>query len=208
MKKQIILATRNKGKIDEIRSMLSNLDIEVLSLDDVKNAPDVVEDGATFEENAFKKASQIAQATGLMALADDSGLEVEALGGAPGIYSARFAGERASDDTNNKKLLDELKDIIDDDRRAARFKCVMVLYDPSGNWIKSEGVCKGIIAKTCKGKNGFGYDPVFFLPGLGRTMAELTKEEKSNISHRAMALKELIKKLPGFLASHENKVRG
>jgi XTP/dITP diphosphohydrolase len=201
MKKRIVLATKNKGKVQEISSMLSGLDIEVLSLGDVPDAPDVVEDGATFEENAFKKASQIAQATGLMALADDSGLEVDALGGVPGIHSARFAGEGASDDTNNKKLLDELKD-IDDGRRTARFKCVMILYDLSGEWIKSEGVCEGVIARAPRGENGFGYDPVFFLPGLGRTMAELTKEEKSNISHRAMALRELMKGLPGFLASH------
>lgn len=200
MKKQIVIATKNKGKVIEIRSLLSGLDIEALSLDDFKDIPDVIEDGTTFTENALKKASQIAQATGLMALADDSGLEVDALGGAPGIHSARFTGEGASDDANNKKLLDELKD-IDDGRRTARFKCVMVLYDPSGRWIKGEGVCEGLIAKAPKGKGGFGYDPVFFLPDLGRTMAELTKEEKGAISHRAMALREIIKRLPGFLAS-------
>lgn len=201
MKKQIILATKNNGKVREINSMLSGLDIEALSLDDVPDAPDVVEDGATFEENAFKKASQVAHHTGMMSLADDSGLEVDALNGAPGIYSARFAGEGASDDMNNKKLLDELKD-IDDGRRTARFRCVMVLYDLSGGWIKSEGVCEGVIARAPRGGNGFGYDPLFFLPGLGRTMAELTGEEKNSISHRAIALKKLMERLPGFLESH------
>lgn len=203
MKKQIVLATRNRGKVREINSMLSGLDIEALSLDDVPDATDVVEDGATFEENAFKKASQIAHHTGMMSLADDSGLEVDALHGAPGIYSARFAGEGAGDDANNGKLIYEME-TVPDDRRTARFRCVMVLYAPSERrWIKGEGVCEGVIARTPKGTNGFGYDPVFLLPCSGLTMAELTEGEKNLLSHRAMALKDLMQRLPEFLASCE-----
>ncbi|MDA8162251.1 MAG: XTP/dITP diphosphatase [Desulfobacteraceae bacterium] len=204
MTKKIILATRNKGKIKEIRSLFASAGIEIMSLDDIKGCPDIVEDGDTFKDNAFKKARGITEATGLIALADDSGLEVDALNGAPGVYSARFAGEGASDEANNRKLLDMLQG-VSDEKRTARFRCVVVLYDPSGRWISADGVCEGVILDILKGENGFGYDPVFFLPWLGRTMAELTKEEKNSISHRAMALKKLKAGLPEFFKSKEGR---
>ena len=204
MTKKIILATRNRGKIKEIRSLFASTGIEIMSLDDIKGCPDIVEDGDTFKDNAFKKARGITEATGLIALADDSGLEVDALNGAPGVYSARFAGEGASDEANNRKLLDMLQG-VSDEKRTARFRCVVVLYDPSGRWISADGVCEGVILDILKGENGFGYDPVFFLPWLGRTMAELTKEEKNSISHRAMALKKLKAGLPEFFKSKEGR---
>lgn len=198
--KKIILATRNKGKIREIRSLFASADIEIMSLDDIQGCPDIIEDGDTFKDNAFKKAHGIAEVTGFMALADDSGLEVDALSGAPGVHSARFAGEGADDEANNRKLLDMLQG-VSEEKRTARFRCVIVLYDPSGRWISAEGVCEGVISSAPKGENGFGYDPIFFLPGVGCTMAELTKEEKNSLSHRSMALKKLLAELPDFFKS-------
>jgi XTP/dITP diphosphohydrolase len=198
MKTRILLATRNSGKIAELRAMLSDLDLEVLSLDEVPEAPEVAEDGATFRDNALKKAKAAADATGLMTLADDSGLEVDALNGSPGVYSARYAGDHADDMANNTKLLSELEG-VPADRRSARFRCVIVVYHPSGRWIDLDGKCEGRIAGRPTGEQGFGYDPVFFLPGLGKTMAQLTPEEKNSLSHRGAAFKKLRKELPGFL---------
>jgi XTP/dITP diphosphohydrolase len=198
MKTRILLATRNSGKIAELRAMLSDLDLEVLSLDEVPEAPEVAEDGATFRDNALKKAKAVADATGLMTLADDSGLEVDALNGSPGVYSARYAGDHADDMANNTKLLSELEG-VPADRRSARFRCVIVVYHPSGRWIDLDGKCEGRIAGRPTGEQGFGYDPVFFLPGLGKTMAQLTPEEKNSLSHRGAAFKKLRKELPGFL---------
>jgi XTP/dITP diphosphohydrolase len=198
MKTRILLATRNSGKIAELRAMLSDLDLEVLSLDEVPEAPEVAEDGATFRDNALKKAKAVADATGLMTLADDSGLEVDALNGSPGVYSARYAGDHADDMANNTKLLSELEG-VPADRRSARFRCVIVVYHPSDRWIDLDGKCEGRIAGRPTGEQGFGYDPVFFLPGLGKTMAQLTPEEKNSLSHRGAAFKKLRKELPGFL---------
>lgn len=198
MKTKILLATRNKGKIAELKTMLAELDLEVLSLEEVPEAPEVAEDGATFKDNALKKARAVADATGLMTLADDSGLEVDTLNGAPGVYSARYAGDHADDRTNNTKLLSELEG-LPADRRSARFRCVIVVYHPSGRWIDLDGKCEGRIAERPRGEQGFGYDPVFFLPGLGKTMAELTPEEKNSLSHRGAAFRKLKAELPAFL---------
>jgi XTP/dITP diphosphohydrolase len=149
-------------------------------------------------ENAMKKAIQTAQALGLPALADDSGLEVDALDGRPGVWSARYAGEGASDPSNNMKLLEEMKG-VEPERRTARFRCVMVAASPDGRTISAEGSCEGMIAEEMSGEGGFGYDPLFFVPELGRTMAQLSRDEKNSISHRGKAVSEIMKQLPAFL---------
>ncbi len=197
---KLILATKNQGKVRELRELLQDLGIEVSSLQDVEGLPEVIEDGDSFFENAMKKARTIAEATGLMALADDSGLEVDALGGGPGVRSARFSGPGATDESNNQKLLEMLEG-VPPEGRGARFRCVMVLYHPSGKWLATEGACEGLIGTSPRGTKGFGYDPVFFLPDRGKTMAELDLEEKNRISHRGKALGALREKLPGFLSS-------
>ena len=203
MKRKLILATRNKGKLKEIQALLSDLDIDIMSLDEAENAPHVVEDGKTFMENAFKKARVIAEATGIMALADDSGLEVDALDGAPGVHSARYSGENASDASNNEKLLADLEG-VSSGKRSAHFSCVIIVYHPSGQWISTEARCEGEITNKIIGDQGFGYDPVFYLPSINRTMAQLSPEEKNSLSHRGKALAELKSKLPGFLDSLES----
>src|SRR3972149_8360046 len=178
---KIVLATRNQGKIEEIRSLLKGEEtsggIEICSLKDYPDVPEIREDGATFSENARKKALTVAQLTGQIAVADDSGLEVEALGGAPGVYSARFAGEGASDSANIKKLLELLRD-IPSEKRGARFVCVMALATPDGGGSLVEGECRGMIAMEERGMSGFGYDPVFIVSGYGETFAELGSEGK------------------------------
>jgi len=199
MKRKLILATRNKDKLKEIQALLSDLDIDIMSLDEAENAPHVVEDGKTFMENAFKKAKVIAEATGIMALADDSGLEVDALDGAPGVYSARYSRENASDASNNEKLLADLEG-VPAGKRSAHFSCVIVVYHPSGRWISTEDKCEGEITEKSIGDRGFGYDPVFYLPSLNCTMAQLSAEEKNRLSHRGKALEKLKSELPGFLA--------
>ncbi len=199
MKRKLILATRNKGKLKEIQVLLSDLDIDIMSLDEAENAPHVVEDGKTFMENAFKKAKVIAEATGIMALADDSGLEVDALDGAPGVHSARYSGENASDASNNEKLLADLKG-VSSGKRGAHFSCVIIVYHPSGQWISTEAICEGEIAMNPSGDQGFGYDPVFYIPSIKRTMAQLSPEEKNSLSHRGKALEKLKAELPNFLA--------
>ena len=194
----LVLATRNQGKIREIEKMLDLPRLEIRSLQDFPDLPEVVEDGRTFLENAFKKAQACAQATGRPALADDSGLEVDCLNGAPGIYSARFSGAEATDEANNRKLLSLLEG-IPEERRTARFVCRMVLYLPEGKWIQTEGFCPGIIARAPRGEHGFGYDPVFYLPELNKTMAEIPLEEKNRISHRAQALQKIRSHLEAIL---------
>ena len=186
----LVLATQNQGKIQEIEKALDLPLLEIQSLRDFPDLPEVVEDGRTFLENAFKKAQACAQATGRPALADDSGLEVDCLNGAPGIYSARFSGAEATDEANNRKLLSLLEG-IPEERRTARFVCRMVLYFPEGRWIQTEGYCPGIIASEPQGEHGFGYDPIFYLPELNKTMAEIPLEEKNRISHRAQALQKI-----------------
>ncbi len=188
---KIVLATRNRGKIKEIKEMLPG--VGVLTLDDFPGLAMPPETGRTFSENALSKAVFVAEKTGLPALADDSGLEVDALGGRPGVFSARYAGAEATDEENYLKLLGEMKGVATGER-AARFRCVMALAFPDGNEKRSytfDGALEGYIASEPRGKNGFGYDPVFYVPGMGKTAAELTLEEKNAISHRALALKKL-----------------
>ncbi|HEC67818.1 MAG TPA: XTP/dITP diphosphatase [Candidatus Desulfofervidus auxilii] len=188
---KLVLATRNKGKIAEIKKLVSDLSqVELVSLDDFQNLPDIAETGKTFKENALIKAKEIASFTGHWALADDSGLVVDYLQGAPGVYSARFSGEKATDEQNNAKLLALLKD-VPWEKRQAKFVCVIAICNPKGQCYTLEGECKGYIALEPKGTYGFGYDPVFFVPAYGKTMAELEPEIKNQISHRAMALKQL-----------------
>jgi XTP/dITP diphosphohydrolase len=184
----LVLATRNKGKIKEIRDLLKNFPVIIKDLSDFGPIPEVVEDGATFEENAYKKASFTARVLGLPALADDSGLMVDALDGAPGVFSARFGGEGADDAERCRRLLDQLGKAP---RRDAAFVCVLSLAVPTGPALTYEGRCEGRIAPAPSGNNGFGYDPVFYFPPLGKTFAEMTQEEKGRVSHRGAALREL-----------------
>ena len=195
---KIVLATKNRGKVKELASMLRDMDVDVCSIDDVAGVPEIVEDGSTFFENAFKKAKTVAEATGLVSIGDDSGLEVDALDGAPGVYSARFSGAGGDDEANNRKLLDVMKG-IPDDRRTARFRCVVVAFHPSGRWISAEGTCEGMIGREPRGTGGFGYDPVFVLPSSGLTMAEISREEKNRISHRGEAFRKIMQKLREML---------
>lgn len=197
--KTIVLATHNKGKVAEIGAILSNLqpDLEVVGLDAFPEIGDIPETGNTFEANALQKAEAVTRATGLTALADDSGLEVDALHGAPGVMSARYSGENATDETNNQKLLKALQDVPEGQRRA-RFKCVLVVLTPEGRKLTAQGTWEGEIARAPRGDGGFGYDPLFVDPELGRTSAELSSQEKNARSHRGRALKSLISKWPGF----------
>ncbi len=188
---KLVVATRNKGKIAEIKRLVSDLSqVELVFLDDFQNLPDIAETGKTFKENALIKAKEIASLTGYWTLADDSGLVVDYLQGAPGVYSARFSGEKATDAQNNAKLLSLLKN-VPWEKRQAKFVCVIAICNPKGQCYTLEGECKGYIALEPKGTHGFGYDPVFFVPAYGKTMAELEPEIKNQISHRAMALKRL-----------------
>ncbi|RKX60500.1 MAG: non-canonical purine NTP pyrophosphatase [Thermodesulfobacteriota bacterium] len=206
MNKQVLLiASSNKGKIREISDILKNFNLEIKTLEDFPEIKSPEETGKSFFENAFLKAKYYAEKTGLLCLADDSGLEVEALNGAPGIYSSRFAGPSATDEENNKKLLKELKD-VPLEKRKARFVCVIIVYHPSGKYIKTEGIWEGKIALEPKGDKGFGYDPLFLVPeyNFKKTVAELSLEEKNKLSHRARALKKLLKILPQFLEDLRN----
>ncbi|ADH86759.1 XTP/dITP diphosphatase [Desulfurivibrio alkaliphilus] len=188
MKQIIVLATRNQGKVKELQQMLAGFPVDIRSLADFGPLPEVVEDGATFDDNAYKKALFTAKALGLPAMADDSGLEVAALDGAPGVYSARYAGEKADDAANIAKLLKEMEG--KEDRRAA-FVCVLSLAVPSGPALTYEGRCEGEITHEPKGSGGFGYDPVMFYHPLGKTFAEMTPEEKNQVSHRGQAMAQV-----------------
>lgn len=186
----IVLATKNAGKASEITAILGMADVKFLTLQDFPPMPEVEEDGATFEENALKKARAVARHCNCAALADDSGLEVDALNGLPGIRSARFAGEGAKDAENNRRLL-ELMQPVPAGKRCARFVCALALVDPSGEEKVVLGECEGSILESSRGTGGFGYDPLFFYPPLGRTFAEMLPEEKNRVSHRARALEGL-----------------
>ena len=199
--KEILIATTNLGKVREIEPMLKELGfLEIKTLKDFPPIPPPEEKGNTFLENALEKVSYYANHFNILTLADDSGLEVEVLSGAPGIHSSRFAGEKATDEENVKKLL-KLLEGVPFEKRKARFVCVIVVYHPSGRWISAEGEWQGYIAKEPRGTQGFGYDPVFLVPeyNLERTAAELSKEEKNRISHRAKAIQAIIPKLKDFL---------
>ncbi len=185
---KLVLATRNQGKVREIGEILRDQnEIELLSLRNYPDAPDVVEDGKTYEENAIKKAAALAEHTGHLTIGDDSGLAVDALDGAPGIRSARYAGENASDQDRIDKLLDALQN-VPDDRRSGRFICAVAVADPLAQVQVVRGVCEGRIIRTSRGESGFGYDPVFVPVGYDKTFAELGDEIKNQISHRAKAL--------------------
>lgn len=186
----LVLASKNKGKIKEIKTSLAVPSLTVQSLNDFADLPEVIEDGSSFLENALKKAQTISKVLNLPVMADDSGLEVDALQGAPGIYSARFAGDQATDRQNYEKLLALLKG-VPETRRTARFVCLLVLTLPPGEWFQARGVCEGRIALSPQGDQGFGYDPVFYLPEFQKTMAELPLEIKNRISHRARALENM-----------------
>ena len=188
--KKIVLASKNSDKVKEMRLALQDLPVEILSLADFPDLPDAVEDGATFEDNALIKAKFFAARTGLACLADDSGLEVDALNGLPGVHSARFAGYHADDKTNNQKLLDELGKIGATQSKAA-YRCVLAFIDTDGTEIITQGKIAGTIKTVAQGKGGFGYDPYFYIDS-NRTMAQISRVEKNQISHRGAALKEMI----------------
>ena len=187
MTRDLVVATRNADKVREIGEVLAGLPVRLRSLADLPGAPDVPETGATFEENAGLKAHAVAAATGEVALADDSGLVVDALGGAPGVYSNRFAGPGATDQEKNQRVLGMLKDVAPE-RRAARFVAAIAIASPDGRAQSVTAACEGQIAFAPRGEHGFGYDPIFLLPGRGLTMAELPPDEKNKVSHRGKAL--------------------
>lgn len=196
--KKIVIASKNLDKVKEMRLVLKDLPVEILSLADFAEMPDAIEDGATFEENALIKAKFFAERTGLACLADDSGLEVDALNGLPGVYSARFAGYHADDKTNNQTLLNELAK-VGVNESAAAYRCALAFVDTDGTKILTSGKISGTIKTVAKGNGGFGYDPYFYIDA-NRTMAEISPAEKNQISHRGAALKEMMIKLTGKLS--------
>lgn len=184
----LVLATTNKNKVIEFQEMVKDLPIDIKSIADFGPIPECIEDGDTFEENAYKKAIHTAKILGLPAIADDSGLEVDALDGAPGVYSARYAGESASDEDNCKKLLREMKGISN---RKAAFQCVLSIAVPSGPALTYEGKCEGLILEEKQGESGFGYDPLFYYEPFAKSFAQCNMEEKNRVSHRGKALASL-----------------
>jgi len=197
MIRELVLATRNRHKGEELAALLGDLGITIRTLDEFPDAPDVVEDGDTCEANAVKKARAIAGFTGLPAVADDTGLEVDALGGRPGVYAARYAGDGATYEDNCQKLLRELMG-VPRERRTARFLTVAAIALPSGGIRVVQGTLNGMITEEPSGTLGFGYDPVFFIPELGKTLAQLSADQKNTISHRAKAFtqaKDLIREM-------------
>lgn len=193
----IVLATKNSGKVKEFQQLLKNFPVEIKNLNDFGPIPEVEEDGETFDENAYKKAAFAAKVLGLPAIADDSGLVVEALAGTPGVKSARYAGENATDQENIEKLLRAMDGKTD--RRAA-FECVISIAVPSGPALTYEGRCEGEITTSPKGDSGFGYDPVFYYPEYGKTFAEISSEDKNRVSHRGKALGEVVAEFDKVLA--------
>ena len=195
--KRVVIATKNEGKLREMKQALGHLPVEIVSLADFGALPDAVEDADTFLENARIKARFFMEQTGCACIADDSGLEVAALGGVPGVHSARFAGFHADDGTNNEKLLAELRNagVTESD---ADYRCALVFMDTDGQELHADGRCDGVIRMTAKGSNGFGYDPYFYV-AKDRTMAELSLEEKDRISHRGAALRRMVQLLGEYL---------
>ena len=196
---KFVLASRNRKKIRELETFLSAIssDIQILSLDDIGYTDEIVEDGATFAENSLIKA-RVPASLGYIGVADDSGLEVDALGGAPGVYSARWSGEGATDEKNNAKLLDELRD-VPADKRTARFKTVVTCAFPDGEYFQCDGVCEGTILTAPDGDGGFGDDPLFWSTERDKSFGSATPEEQNRISHRGRAMRSLCLKLPEFL---------
>lgn len=203
MVSMIVLATRNKNKIEEFREILKEFPVELRSLDDFGPIPEAVEDGKTFDENAYKKALHTAKILGIPAISDDSGLSVHALNNKPGVYSARYAGENATDEQNCEKLLKELEGVND---RSAHFECVISIAVPAGPALTYEGRCEGTILSEKRGTSGFGYDPLFYFEKYGKTFAELTMDEKNKVSHRGKALAELKSEIPQILKWLEQRL--
>ncbi len=187
----VIIASGNQGKLKEFQTLMSGLNVEVKSLKDYPHIGDIEENGQSFAENAYIKAKAVSEVTGCLCIADDSGLEVDALGGAPGIYSARYAGEQKDDAANNQKLLEALKDVPDEER-GAQFHCAIVAIDKDGKRYDAEGIVRGRILRAARGDNGFGYDPLFYVEEFGKTTAELSMEEKNKISHRGQAVRDIV----------------
>ncbi len=195
MKKQIVFATGNAGKVKEIRAILGDLDIEVLSMKEAGISADIEEDGKTYEENALIKAREVAKHTDAIVMADDSGLEIDYLNCEPGIYSARYMGEDTSYTIKNNNLIERLNG-VPDEKRTARFVCAIAAVLPDGEELTTRGIIEGIIGYEEAGENGFGYDPIFYVPRFGKTTAQLSPEEKNQVSHRGRALeamKELLR---------------
>ena len=187
----VIIASGNKGKLKEFQELMKDLPVEVRSLADYPEIGDIEENGTTFAENAYIKAKAVYDATGCITIADDSGLEVDALDGAPGIFSARYAGEEKDDAANNAKLLQALEN-VPDTARGAQFHCAIVAIAADGRRFDAEGIVRGEILRAPRGDNGFGYDPLFYVPEFGRTTAELTMDEKNAISHRGKAVRKMV----------------
>lgn len=196
MKDIIIFATTNEGKMKEIRNILNDLDYEVISMKEAGISIDIVEDGSTYEDNAIIKAKTIMEMTGKLVLADDSGLEVDAMNKEPGIYSARFLGENTSYDIKNNYIIDQLKE-VEGEARSARFVCAIACAFPGGEIKTTRGTIEGYIGDKIVGENGFGYDPIFMVPEFGCTSAELTPEMKNRVSHRGVALEKMKEILRG-----------
>lgn len=198
---ELLVATTNPGKFAEVQAFLAKLPLRITSLKSLTNPPEVVENGRTFEENALKKARTLAEYSGLLTLADDSGLEVDALGGEPGIYSARYAGAEGDDERNNQKLLGELTGVVEE-QRTARFVCALALCAPQSQgmneWVVRQ-TCEGRIAFAPSGSYGFGYDPLFFYPPFGKTLGEIERDAKATVSHRGKALMKLAEVLATLL---------
>lgn len=199
---EIVVASGNKGKVAEIAAALAGLPVTVLPLSDFGPIVEPEETGITFEENARIKAAYYSRITGKPCLADDSGLEVDALQGAPGVFSARFAGSGATDSLNNRKLLAEMVE-IPDEKRTARFRCVLFFSHPKGNELTAEGTCEGTILHEPHGSGGFGYDPLFYMSAFGKTLAQMTLVEKNQVSHRGQALRKMADKLARYF--HEDR---
>lgn len=198
---KILIATKNQGKVAEIKELVKDIPITFVSLSDFTDIPDVVEDGLTFEENALKKARTLAAKTGLPTLADDSGLCIDALGGRPGVFSSRYAGEQASDPEKCRHILEEMTE-IPDDGRSARFVCVLAFVFPHGEEHIFEGVCEGRITRELRGASGFGYDPIFYYEKAQMTFAEMSRESKNKVSHRGRALRKFAEYLSGISWNH------
>ena len=194
---ELVLDSGNKGKLAEFQRLLDGLDVQIHSMKEYPEIGEIVEDGSTFAENALIKARAVCKATGKPAMADDSGLAVDALNGAPGIYSARFAGEQRSDADNNAKVLQLMETVADADR-TARFFCVIAIVLPDGREYTVEGTCEGIILHALRGEGGFGYDPLFYVESMNKTFAELTMEEKNRISHRGHANRKAVEIIRGL----------
>ena len=195
---EVLIATNNKGKAKDFEVLFRPLGITVLTLQDIEESIDVEETGTTFVENAVLKAETVANLLGKVVIADDSGLEVDALNGEPGVYSARYAGEPSDDEANIDKLLAKLVE-VPETARQARFQCVLAIAGPGIKTTTYSGSCEGIITDERQGTNGFGYDPIFYVPNKEKTMAELSAEEKNAISHRGAALAQLKEQLPEFI---------